>query len=155
MKKIDETYSINTQGAVLNVKRGKELKHSIMNTGYVRVTLYGKTKALHRLLAIAFIPNPDNHPVVNHIDGNKTNNNLDNLEWCSISYNQKHAYANKLRLPSGGSSGGVKHPRSKFNEQDILDIKELKKTHTNKQIAEQYDCHTSIIQRITSGKSYK
>jgi hypothetical protein len=59
----------------------------------------GKVKKvlLHRLLAEAFIPNPDNLPCVNHKDGNKLNNSLDNLEWCSYSDNLKHAYAKGLR----------------------------------------------------------
>lgn len=139
---------------MLNTKTGKELKHTISN-GYVIVSLYRKHKKLHRLLASAFIPNPKKLPIINHIDGNKQNNCLSNLEWCSYSDNINHAYKTGLRKPTNGKSLGVKHGRSKFNEQDILDIRALKKTHTNKQISEQYNCHTSIIQRITSGKTYK
>ena len=55
-----------------------------------------KIHKIHRLLAEYFIPNPDNKPCVNHKDGNKLNNNLNNLEWVTISENTKHAYANKL-----------------------------------------------------------
>lgn len=55
-----------------------------------------KIHKIHRLLAEYFIPNPDNKPCVNHIDGNKLNNSLSNLEWATISENTKHAYANKL-----------------------------------------------------------
>lgn len=55
-----------------------------------------KIYKIHRLLAEYFIPNPSNKPCVNHIDGNKLNNSLDNLEWATISENTKHAYANKL-----------------------------------------------------------
>lgn len=55
-----------------------------------------KIHKIHRLLAEHFIPNPDNKPCINHKDGNKLNNKLDNLEWCTISENTKHAYANKL-----------------------------------------------------------
>ena len=51
---------------------------------------------LHRLIAETFIPNPDNLPCVNHIDGNKTNNDLHNLEWCSLLDNIRHAYKNSL-----------------------------------------------------------
>ena len=55
-----------------------------------------KIHKIHRLLAEYFIPNPDNKPCINHKDGNKLNNSLDNLEWVTISENTKHAYANKL-----------------------------------------------------------
>ena len=67
---------------------------------YAMVTLSnGKQKncRVHRLVALAFIPNPDGLPEVNHIDGNKENNHVSNLEWCTHSYNNKHAWAIGLK----------------------------------------------------------
>lgn len=71
------------------------LKKSINHNGYYTVRLSkngkGKNYLLHRLLAMHFIPNPNNYPIINHKDGNKLNNNLDNLEWCTYKYNNHHA----------------------------------------------------------------
>ena len=79
---------------------GRVLKIRTDKKGYATVSLSkdGKQKIgkIHRLVAQAFIPNPLNLPQVNHIDGNKTNNNVFNLEWCDNSYNQKHAHETGL-----------------------------------------------------------
>lgn len=74
--------------SIIAKRNGKE--------GYNVVNLKMKTHYVHRLVAEAFIPNPYNKPQVNHIDGNKLNNNIDNLEWCTGSENIKHAYRNNL-----------------------------------------------------------
>lgn len=69
----------------------KILKYGIDTSGYKVVNLWkdgkGKTKTIHRLVAIHFISNPNNYPVINHIDENKQNNNITNLEWCTYKYN--------------------------------------------------------------------
>lgn len=76
------------------------LKNSTVSKGYKGVTLVknGKRyhKKVHRLVAIEFIPNIDNKPQINHIDCNKANNMVNNLEWCTNSENQIHAYKNGL-----------------------------------------------------------
>ena len=70
--------------------------------GYLETHLYinnkNKVFKVHRLVAMAFIPNPENKPEVNHKDGNKQNNSKENLEWCTSSENQIHAYKNKLKV---------------------------------------------------------
>ena len=90
------TYSHNTKEAIIiNKQSGKQSKGCINNRGYRVFTCKYKSKhfnyTFHRLLAIKYIPNPNNYPVVNHIDGNKLNNSLDNLEWCTQSHNIKEA----------------------------------------------------------------
>lgn len=149
MKKIDEVYSINIKGVVVNTEKSKELSQTISN-GYVTVALYRKAKKLHQLLAEAFIDNPNNYEYINHKDGNKQNNELSNLEWCDHSHNLKHAWDNGLRKWNPKSAR-----KSRFNTEEKLTILELKKQHTNKEISLMYGCNTSIIQRITTNKKLK
>jgi hypothetical protein len=100
-----------------------------MLRGYLGVLLYAdgggrkgrKTKTVHRLVANAFIENPLNCPEINHKDGNKLNNCVDNLEWVTSKQNTLHAIENNLRHPSRGTS----HGSSKLNESCIRIIRKL------------------------------
>lgn len=80
-------YAISNKGNVKNLKSGRILGERYDSMGYKFVNLKGKEYKVHRLVALAFIPNPNNLPQVNHIDENKKNNNVSNLEWCTALYN--------------------------------------------------------------------
>lgn len=84
----------------LDNRKGKQLRPSVDKDGYERVVLtkYGirKTYSVHKLVALAFIPNPENKTTINHIDGNKRNNNVSNLEWATEKENQNHKWKNGL-----------------------------------------------------------
>lgn len=95
-----ENYCVYEDGSVENLSTHKKLKGTIRLHGYLvyRLSKQGKKYQFyaHRLVATAFIPNPNNYTIVNHKDGNKLNNNVDNLEWCTQSYNMEHAHKKKL-----------------------------------------------------------
>lgn len=99
------------------LKKSIICKQSISKKGYMVLTKRKglPTQCVHRLVALAFIPNPDNKPQVNHIDGNKMNNNVNNLEWCTNTENQIHAVACKLNDHSKYESGKVKRGVYKIN----------------------------------------
>lgn len=98
-KQIQKThYSVSNDGEVRNDETGKILKQQMRHM-YFAVRLYnsGKNKLynVHRLVAEAFIPNPDNLPQVNHKDENKANNCIENLEWCDGKYNCNYGLRNR------------------------------------------------------------
>ena len=88
-------YIVYTDGRVWSNFTNK-FKTAVNSRGYLAVNLSGKLIKVHRLVAESFIPNTENKPQVNHIDGNKHNNDVSNLQWVTASENGKHAYANGL-----------------------------------------------------------
>lgn len=97
----EDLYEVSQNGEVKSLLKNRLLKPWKHKKGYLVVTLTKDKKHnhfyVHRLVAEAFIPNPKNLPQVNHIDGNKENNCVTNLEWCNDDENRIHAYRNGLR----------------------------------------------------------
>lgn len=99
---IENRYWISNKGSIKSKR--KILKQPLSNKGYPTITLDRKRYQTHRLVAKLFIDNPENKPQVNHKDGDKTNNNVNNLEWVTNSENQKHAYQLGLQKKKIGKS---------------------------------------------------
>jgi hypothetical protein len=145
-------YSVTNNGKVYSHISNKWLKPGLNSDGYPTVVLRKnkkpKTIGVHRLVAVAFIENPENKPYVNHIDGNKTNNYVYNLEWVTPSENVIHAYT--IGLENRDSL-------RKLLPKQIADIHKLYKSkkYTYRKLAQLFQVSCSRISDILNDKAYK
>jgi len=150
-------YKISNTGKIISLKFNKEIgKKSNYNNGYITVTLRGtnENKSLykHRLVAQLFIPNPNNKPDINHIDGNKWNCSIDNLQWVTKSENTQHAVSNGLLKVRGSDNR-----QSILTEEDVVYIKKNYKPRivTMKELADKFNVKTVTIDKIINGYNWK
>lgn len=135
---------------------GKPLKGDLTKAGYLRVVLYLKNgskirESVHRLVAKEFIPNPENKPFVNHKDGNKINNCVDNLEWVTPKENGQHASENGLL-----KFVGENHYNSKYTESLVREICErLESGERVRSIAKDLGIPPSQVSMIRCGQSWR
>lgn len=119
-------YSVSPNGEVYSVRKNKLLSPFVSRSGYSQVELnlngVAKKHSIHRLVAEAYIPNPNCLPCVNHKDGNKLNNNVSNLEWCTYGENMEHASRTGLL-----KTVGVNQASSKLNEEAVRYIRSVYK----------------------------
>lgn len=160
IKNYEGFYEISTLGRVKS-KRGVR-KPFINKYGYPCVSLWkhcvGETKPIHRLVAETFIPNPENKREVNHIDGNKQNNSVENLEWVTPSENKKHAQ--KLGLaPKPPRHDGENCHAHKLTKEDVTNIRKEYKRNTPgygaPTLAKKYGVSTRQITNIVNGDEWK
>lgn len=150
----EELYTISSEGAVYSKRKEKEVHIKLSNAGYFRVCLWFKSKnttyAIHRLVAEAFVPNPDDKPIVNHIDGNKQNNLYTNLEWVTREENEKHASDNKLK------AFGFRNNKTKLSEEQVEEIRTKRLNGSSiKDLVLEYKMGFSQIYRIIKNESRK
>ena len=144
-------YSVDEDGNVFSHINGRKLKQGITR-GYHCVSLADKSRLVHRLVAEAFLPDFLTKPQVNHIDGNKTNNALSNLEMATASENVAHAYMTGLKVGLKGEN----HGKAKLSNADVITIKRLLLTgEMVTSIARKFGVSNPTISLIKSGKTWK
>jgi DNA-binding NarL/FixJ family response regulator len=157
-----ENYWITDNGEVFNYRgKGKTkrfIKVITKKEGYLQVPISinstGKQKQfyVHRLVAQHFIENSLNISCVNHKDGNKKNNNVTNLEWCTHKENSVHAFSNNLVKITKGEN----HHLAKLTKKQVIEIMEaLKNGAKGKDLAKKYNLHVTAISGLKVGKHYK
>ena len=154
-------FQISNHGRVYSKRSNKILVQGITKQGYNTISSKiggraGKYICLkvHRMVAKAFIPNSYNKPEVNHIDGNKQNNNVSNLEWCTSSENTQHAYDTGLKK----SMKGEDNPTAKLTW-EIVDFirnnyKSNDKEYGARPLSRKYGVDRSLIKRIIDNKTW-
>jgi hypothetical protein len=154
---------VNKPNGVSYMRKGKLCKQSKSNLGYMTVGFTVNNvkvnKYVHRLVAESFITNINNYPQVNHIDCNKTNNRMYNLEWCTNSQNHIHASKNglnKLHLHRVVYSG-EKNGRSLLTKEQVLEIKQkyIPYKYSAKKLSKEYNVSESCITHILNNTSWK
>lgn len=152
---------VRSTGGWCGTAKRKPLIRSISLTkdGYEKVRLIYKeidvTRRIHRLVAELFVPNPDGKPTVNHIDGNKRNNNASNLEWADRHEQLYHAYAHGLKKPIGG-------PESKNAKLTADQVREIRQTYVRQSkefgtvaLSKKYGVTNRVIGLVVRGLTYK
>lgn len=168
VKGYEGIYKISNFGNVKSLERLKKskgnstrvvneriLKYNTNIFGYKYVILCKESKnkcfLIHRLIGIAFIPNPENKPQINHINGIKTDNSISNLEWCTQQENSIHAF--KTGLMHHNPKVGERHGRSKLTEKEVLEIRNDNRTH--EKIAQSYNVSSPLISHIKQRKLWR
>lgn len=164
LKEFLENYKVYEDGRVQRINSdnimcspsfvGRFLTPETTKNGYQRVTLcrHGKTKRfqLHRLVALTYLPNPDNLPIINHKDGNPQNNHVSNLEWCDYSYNLQHSY-NALNRDK---QYGEKRTWAKLTDEQVIYLRSLPIEDMG-QLSDKWKVNYKHLRDVHKGKCWK
>jgi hypothetical protein len=153
-------YEVSNLGNVKRKSTKKLIKRFINRLGYYNYFLYIKTeegeykrlvRLAHRLVAKAFIENPNKYREVNHDDGNKGNNVVSNLYWCTRSQNMKHGFSNGLM----SARRAERNNKTKLTWDKVREIRQLRSTTTLVKLAEKYDVTAANISEICNNKTWR
>ena len=174
----EDWYSISSYGRLKTTNWRNARKTRIIKTcgEYPQTMIKSKcgkyrTVKIHRLVANTFIPNPENKPQINHINGIKNDNRVDNLEWCTNSENIQHAYANGLmkitqetidkcnatKDKNNSHARGEKNAFSMLTDEKVLEIRAKFKprVYTRKMLAKEYGVKEATIKDVVLRKSWR
>jgi hypothetical protein len=157
----EDLYRVSEDGQVFSKRSGRIVKQTKNKAGYMVISTRiggrkGKARCIrvHRMVAEAFIENPECKPGVNHMDGDKTNNRTSNLEWSTTSENVQHAYDCELR----SSSAGEIHGNAKLTDEIVLAARKRYVPHCRMNgavaIARELGMHPSTISSMLLGKHW-
>lgn len=155
MIKIFDGLFISRNGDLFSARSKRVLKPTIGSGGYYEYStkVDGRKKKLyqHRLVAIAFVPNPFGYKVVNHKDGNKLNNNPDNLEWCTDKQNSEHAWSTGLI-----NNRGSKMTNARWLPSQVQLLRSLHKSgYTLTELCKANNCPESTMSLMLNRKTYQ
>ena len=166
--KMEDRFEISSHGRLRNKNTLNIRSPQTSGSGYMYFMLYDPTtktrrkKYLHRMIAQQFVPNPYKFHEVNHIDGNKHNNNIENLEWVNTALNAQHAVNMGLTIPyfTKENAGGEKNMNAKLTWDIVREIRDWYSAQERsgeelKEIAEQYGVAPKTIYGIVKGYSWK
>lgn len=158
IKGYEGKYQISNLGRLKNIKSNRlYISKTYGNKIYVNISLTSngvtKTFLWHRVVAIAFIPNPQNKPCINHIDNNPANNGVENLEWVTHKENTAHAVKQNRMKPCIGETNAT----TNLKNVQVVRIKKLlsAKKLTHQKIADRFSVSREVITCINRGVSWK
>lgn len=150
----EEYFRVSNLGNVFSKRTNKILKPVLSKTGYLTIPTKiggrnGKNYCfkVHRLVAEAFIPNPDDKPYVNHLDSDRTNANVENLEWCTHQENMNHA------VTFGNLNNDYKRGCSKHSDEVLMEIKYNPENLSQRHLAKKFNVSKTFVHMLQHGET--
>lgn len=146
-------YSITEDAQIWSNRNKKFLKQWTTDNGYKQVVIAGKAWRPHRLVAMTYIPNPENKPFVNHLNGVRDDNRTSNLEWCTQSENARHSID---VLGNWVNNRGINSPNASLTDAQVLEMRKLKREgFSYSRLSRIFNTSQPNVVAITKGLTWK